>query len=53
MADFFFFFFLCMIVLFIDLNVGGSVFQSTQPEYNRLDLKRSVLGTGTCTLLVS
>ena len=29
------------------LNVGDSVYKSSQPEYNRLDLKRSIIGTGT------
>ena len=34
-----------MTVLFMDLNVGGYAFYSTKPEDNRLDLKRSILGT--------
>ena len=34
-----------MTTLVMDLNVGGNVFPSIQPEYNRLGLKRSVPGT--------
>ena len=45
--------FLNMTVLFMDLNSGVNMFQRTQPEYNRLDLKRSVLEIETCSLSVS
>ena len=43
--------FLNMTVQFRDLNVGGSVFQSIQPKCDRLYLKRSILGTRTCSFI--